>query len=85
MFVLGLIVGPTLGVVGGDYLRRKLGLGRRSLGAITVLALLLVLLLPAADLELKLGLLVGLLLGLLLALTPIQSAEAPEQAPDAGA
>lgn len=76
VFIVGLIVGPALGLVGTDYLLRSGVVPRRLFPAILALVLLVVALLPIFQVELKVGLLIGMPLGLLLSTTP----SAPEPA-----
>jgi len=71
MFILGLIVGPSIGVLVGDYLFRAEGpRWPVSLGAILLLELV-ILFFPVFVLELKLSLLLGVIVGALLAATPM--------------
>ncbi|MGH2442893.1 MAG: hypothetical protein ACRDFX_07000 [Chloroflexota bacterium] len=70
MFVVGLFIGPVIGVLAGDFLGRSST--RRWTGAAAIiLFLLFVLFVPIFVLELKLGLIFGTLLGVLLAGTPL--------------
>lgn len=69
MFIIGLIVGPALGLVAGLYLLRSRSINLWLAGAAVVAVTAAVVFLPVADLELRLGLAAGLLLGLLLSLT----------------
>jgi len=71
MFLLGLVVGPAIGLVGGDVLLRPDGSAARIGLAALGLVLLVVLLVPYVNLELRLGLVAGVLLGLMLAATPV--------------
>ena len=79
MFVFGLVVGPLIGLLVGDFLVRR----KRAAARWGVVALLLVcfaiLVLGIGSLELRIGLVAGLLLGTLLAGTPL-SPLAPEDA-----
>jgi hypothetical protein len=69
-FLLGLVLGPALGVLVGDFLRRPALKNARANVAIVALVCLFVLFFNPIDLELRLGLLAGALLGLLLSATP---------------
>ncbi len=82
MFVVGLLVGPALGLVTGDGIAKSRDSRWWWLAAL-VLFLFFVLFAPWFALELKLGLIFGALLGLLLAATPVRlyepgDAESPE-------
>jgi hypothetical protein len=71
MFILGLIVGPSIGVLVGDYLFRPEGpRWPVSLGAI-LLVEAVILFFPIFVLELKLSLMLGVVVGTLLAATPM--------------
>lgn len=73
MFVLGLLVGPAVGVLAWDILSHQVHLDARlTLGVVVLVCLLLVFVLPL-QLELRLGLVTGLCLGVLLAATPLLS------------
>lgn len=86
MFILGLLVGPALGLLAGHFATRATGSQRWSISLAIVVVLAVLLLVPAADLELRLGLLAGILLGLLLAITPpvISAAGGHSEASDSG-
>lgn len=70
MILLGLFVGPVIGLLGGDYLHRTLRLGFWRSALVVLLFLVFVLFAPFFVLELKAGLAAGILLGMLLALSP---------------
>lgn len=72
MFVFGLLIGPAIGVFGGEILFTMGLLNRWLAGLITVLVLALLAFISIGSLELRLGLIVGTLVGLLLALTPAE-------------
>ena len=70
MFILGLILGPAIGLLAGDVLARPpAGNKVLSLAAVVLIAFIF-LFLPLVDLELRLGLVGGFLLGLTLSATP---------------
>lgn len=76
MFILGLVVGPAVGLLAGDYLMRSSSVGVWQSALAVFFLLVFLLFAPFFQLELKLGLITGLLVGLLLVLTPIaQSAD----------
>lgn len=77
MILLGLLVGPVIGLLGGDYLHRALRLGFWRSALVVLLFLVFVLFAPFFVLELKVGLAAGTLLGVLLALTPWDLAAPP--------
>lgn len=70
MILLGLLVGPVIGLLGGDYMHRSVQLGVWRSTLVVVLYLVFILFAPFFVLELKAGLAVGTLLGLLIALSP---------------
>lgn len=71
MFIVGLILGPVVGLLTGDYLFRPGGPGP-VLSAFAVLLLLAFLLfVPFFALGLKFGLILGVLVGVLLSATPM--------------
>lgn len=70
MFIVGMVVGPALGLLGSDIIARAGTVGWWRTVAI-ILVLVFILIAPFFALELKLGLLFGTLLGLLLAGTPV--------------
>lgn len=70
MFLFGLILGPALGLLAGDFIARpEVGNPRFSAAAAAVIVLV-VLFLPFVDLGLRAGLVTGFLLGILLWFTP---------------
>jgi hypothetical protein len=70
MFLMGLLLGPALGLLAGDFTGRSTG-GNRQYGVAAIAVIvLLVLFLPVIDFGLRLGLVTGFLLGLLLWSTP---------------
>jgi hypothetical protein len=71
MFIVALIVGPLLGLLGGRFLFRSDAVNRWVVAAVSGLVLLFLLFSPTFDLELKLGLITGILVGWLLSLTPM--------------
>lgn len=75
MFVIGLFVGPALGLLAGDYLFRPGGPGRAAASGSLVALILILAVLPIFALELKLGLILGLIVGALLALSPVDMRE----------
>jgi hypothetical protein len=85
MFLIGLLFGPAVGLLLADFLLRPGGIGARISGAVFVLAVLVVLAVPAVSLELKLGLVPGLLLGLLLAYSPVALPGVDQESDIAGA
>jgi membrane-associated PAP2 superfamily phosphatase len=71
LFILGLLVGPSIGVLIGDYLFRPEGpRWQLSLAGIVLLELV-ILFFPVFVLELKLPLMLGVVVGVLLAATPM--------------
>ena len=73
MFVIGLVLGPVLGLVVGDWLLRS-GRVDSRVGTIALALVLLVFLASGlSSIELRLGLVAGCFLGLLLAATPFTS------------
>jgi hypothetical protein len=71
LFILGLLVGPSIGVLIGDYLFRSEGpRWQLSLAGIVLLELV-ILFFPVFVLELKLSLMLGVVVGVLLAATPM--------------
>jgi hypothetical protein len=70
VFILGLIVGPVAGLLGGDYLL-KTSLGPMLRAVVVALVLVFILFAGFFGLELKAGLMLGLLLGFLLSATPV--------------
>ncbi|MBV9281864.1 MAG: hypothetical protein JOZ41_17435 [Chloroflexi bacterium] len=73
MFVLGLLVGPAIGLFLARALDRSGRDQTRLALAVLALAILFVLAAALVRLELRLGLFVGALLGLLLAASPMTS------------
>jgi hypothetical protein len=69
VFILGLIVGPALGLLAGDFVTGR-GVETRIYAALVAVAAILALVLPIGALELRVGLVTGFLLGALLAVTP---------------
>lgn len=79
MFVFGLVVGPLIGLLIGDFLARRQRADARWGIASLLLVCFAILVLGFGSLELRIGLVGGLLLGVLLAATPL-SPLAPEDA-----
>ena len=71
-FILGLIIGPAVGLFAGLYFGTRGAAFWRGVVAL-VFFLIFVLFAPFFDLELKIGILLSTPLGLLLAATPIGS------------
>jgi MFS family permease len=71
VFIVGLVIGPVIGILLGDYLFRPGG--PRRWQSLCALALLIVFLLfaPFFTLELKIALILGVLVGTLLSATPM--------------
>jgi hypothetical protein len=73
VLVVGLLVGPALGLLAWDVLVRQFRLAfGMSAAAIAILGIVL-LVLPLLSEELRLGLVAGLALGALLAMTPLDA------------
>ena len=72
MFILGLAVGPALGLFAAQGLARSSFVGPRLAVAILALVLFVFLVAGLLDLELKLGLVIGILSGLLLGSSPME-------------
>jgi hypothetical protein len=68
-FVLGLIIGPAIGLLAGLYFGVSKGGIWRAVIALT-LFLVFILFAPFLDLELKIGIIMGAPIGLLLSATP---------------
>lgn len=73
MFVLGVIVGPALGLGTGYLLRGSRAVRGWTLAAGLAVLLLAIAIIPAGEIGLRLGLDAGIGLGVLLYLTPIPS------------
>lgn len=69
MFLIGLIVGPALGFLAGDFLSGR-GLDGWAYAAIVAAVSFLALVIPGGGLELRSGLVFGFVLGALLSVTP---------------
>lgn len=80
MFILGLVVGPAIGLLAGEQLARVARRGLWRAGVVVVLFLLIVLFLPLFNVELRISLAIGTLLGLLLAATPDTAGQSDEEA-----
>jgi hypothetical protein len=80
VFIVGVIVGPAVGLIGGEFIFGPNGPGPRLATVALSLFLIFVLLAPRLDLGLKLGLVMGILLGVLLSLTPPTSRSGDEPA-----
>lgn len=78
MFVVGLFIGPAIGLLGGDLIARW---GRyRWLGILAVaLILIFILLYSRFAIGLRLGLIAGAFLGFLLAATPMVAPRSSQQ------
>jgi hypothetical protein len=81
VFVVGLGIGPVLGLLFGDAVFRSNSINARVAFAALVIVGAIVLFIPAINTELKLGLLAGVPLGILLTATPVaannQNGETP--------
>lgn len=71
MFVVGLIVGPIVGLLLGQYVLRSRFFNARGAGIVVALVLVFLLFAGFISLELRLGIIVGTLAGLLLIGTPL--------------
>lgn len=80
MFILGLLAGPVIGLLGGDFLSRREAPNGLLNTIVVLLVLIFVIFVPLVQLELKCGLVLGLLLGLALSATPFCLATANESA-----
>jgi hypothetical protein len=71
MFIVGLLVGPVLGLVAADFAFGSRGISPwvAAVGLVVLCALLLAL--PVLDLGLRIGVIGGLLLGVLLSRSPL--------------
>ena len=69
MFVFGLLIGPAIGLFGGEMLFTTGTVNRWLAVAISVFVFFLLAFVGLGRLELRLGLIAGILVGLLLALT----------------
>jgi hypothetical protein len=78
VFILGLILGPALGLLAGDFARSRVRLTTWVAVGATLFALAILALLPLGDIELRLGLVAGIGVGFLLAVTPEETVPAPE-------
>ena len=78
VFVAGLAIGPILGLLMGDAVFRSEPVQPRYAMAALLVVGVVFLLVPAINLELKLGLLAGVPLGILLSCTPITGRQAEE-------
>lgn len=78
MFILGLILGPALGLLAGDLARTRVTLSTWLAVVVTLIALFVLAVLPIGDVELRLGLVAGIGLGVLLSATPPESLQLPE-------
>lgn len=78
MFVFGLLIGPAIGLFGGEMLFTTGTVNRWLAVAISVFVVLFLAFVGLGGLELRLGLIAGILVGLLLALTsPTMLGSAP--------
>ena len=80
MFILGLLAGPVIGLLGGDFLFRREASNGLLNTMVVLLVLIAVIFAPLVQLELKCGLALGLLLGLALSATPFSLTIADEGA-----
>jgi hypothetical protein len=71
MFILGVIVGPAVGLCIGYLVRDSRAVRGWVLAAGTAVLLLAIAILPAGDIGFRLGLAAGIALGVVLYLTPI--------------
>lgn len=74
MLIVGLIVGPLVGLILVEYVLRSRGLSGWTGVVIVALVLIFILFAGFLSLELRLGLLAGVLLGVLLSVTPLDMA-----------
>jgi len=80
LFILGLLAGPVIGLLGGDFLFRREASNGLLNTMVVLLVLIAVIFAPLVQLELKCGLALGLLLGLALSATPFSLTIADEGA-----
>jgi len=80
LFILGLLAGPVIGLLGGDFLFRPEASNGLRNTSVVLLILIAVIFAPRVQLELKSGLVLGLLLGLALSVTPFSLTTADEEA-----
>jgi quinol-cytochrome oxidoreductase complex cytochrome b subunit len=73
VFVVGLGIGPVLGLLFGDWAFRSESINTRLALAALIIVGAVVLFIPVINTELKIGLLAGVPLGVLLAATPMWS------------
>jgi len=80
LFILGLLAGPVIGLLGGDFLFRGEAPNGLRNTTVVLLILIAVIFAPFVQLELKCGLVLGLLLGLALSATPYSLTTADKRA-----
>ncbi|GAC1477563.1 MAG: hypothetical protein NVS1B6_19160 [Steroidobacteraceae bacterium] len=71
MIILGLVVGPAIGLLAGDFFARYRGSRWQAISAIALFFVFLIFA-PFFTLELKIGLGAGTLLGLLVFFSPVE-------------
>jgi uncharacterized protein HemY len=71
MFIAGVVVGPALAIIAGDFLFQSKRMTVRWRVVAVGLIMLVIAVVPFFTAELKAGLLIGFPLGLLLAATPM--------------
>jgi sorbitol-specific phosphotransferase system component IIBC len=79
MFVAGLVVGPALGLLAGDFLFRTKAVGTRWGVLVIALVCFALLVAPAFNEGLRIGLVFGIVVGALLAFTPYWTAWAAQE------
>lgn len=80
MFIAGVVVGPALAIIAGDFLFHSSQMTVRWRVVAVGLIMLVIAVVPFFTAELKAGLLIGFPLGLLLASTPM--ALRPDERPE---